>query len=110
MELSSNNLSYDDWRDQDITRNIVVRILLPGTIRYHVQYRTGSAAPCYVRILLNGSQIREVSTSSTSWQTETGNIPVNPGDFVIIQKRGGSSHWRNVRIENAQPSLGIQRF
>lgn len=110
--LSSGNLDYDDWRVQDENRSVVVRILLPGTIRYHVEYRSGSSsANCYVRILRNGSQIREVSTSSTSWQTTTGNITVNPGDFVTIQKRGNTtSYWRNVRIETNNPPLGIQRF
>jgi hypothetical protein len=114
-ELKSNNTDYDDWWVQDVTRSVVVRILLPGTIRYHVQYRSASTnSTCYVRILLNGSQIREVSTSSESWQTVTGNITVSPGDFVTIQKRTGNqlffAYWRNVRIETAQPSLGIQRF
>ena len=114
-ELNSNNTDYDDWWVQDVTRSVVVRILLPGTIRYHVQYRSASTnSACYVRILLNGSQIREVSTSSESWQTVTGNITVSPGDFVTIQKRTGNqlflAYWRNVRIETAQPTLGIQRF
>ena len=113
--LSTNNTEYDDWWLHDVTRSVVVRILLPGTIRYHVQYRSSSSSStCYVRILLNGSQVREVSTSSESWQTVTGNITVSPGDFVTIQKRTGNqlflAYWRNVRIETAQPSLGIQRF
>ena len=115
MDRSSNNTDYDDWRVRDENKSLVVRILLPGTIRYHVQYRSGSSSGIsYVRILLNGSQIREVSTSSTSWQTVTGNITVSPGDIVTIQKRISSSvysaYWQNVRIETAQPPLGIQSF
>src|SRR5690606_2195893 len=115
VELSSSNTDYDDWWIQDVTRSVVVRILLPGTIRYHVQYRSeSSVVTIYVRILLNGSQIRQVSTSSTSWQTVTDNITVSPGDIVTIQKRSSvtadAAYWRNVRIETAQPPLGIQPF
>ena len=114
-ELNSNNTDYDDWWVQDVTRSVVVRILLPGTIRYHVQYRASATTrTTYVRILQNGSQIREESTSSTSWQTVTGNITVSPGDIVTFQKRTSDTlfpaYWRNVRIETAQPTLGIQRF
>src|SRR5690606_6454099 len=87
-DLPSNNENYDDWFVRDENRSVVVRILLPGTIRYHVQYWSNNpSGTCYIRILLNGSQIREVSTSSTSWQTVTGNITVSPGDIVMIQKR-----------------------
>ena len=114
VTLSSDNTSYPGLWDRDETRSVVVRILLPGTIRYHVQYRTYDAPNTYVRILQNGSQIREESTSSTSWQTATGNIAVNPGDIIAIQKRAstqeGYVRWQNVRIETAQPTLGIQRF
>ena len=113
VTLSSDNTEYDDWWLHDVTRSVVVRILLPGTIRYHVQYR--APVTTYVRILQNGNQIREVSTSVTSWQTATGNITVSPGDIIAIQKRKstdgtGYARWQNVRIETAQPTLGIQRF
>jgi len=113
--MSTNNTEYDDWWLHDITRSVVVRILLPGTIRYHVQYRSNTSAyTTYVRILQNGSQIREESTYSTSWQTVTGDIAVSPGDIITIQKRAsgdsGYARWQNVRIETAQPTLGIQRF
>src|SRR5690606_9402015 len=111
---ASDNTTYDPWWFQDETRSLVARILLPGTIRYHVQYSSNNSNyTIHVRILLNGSQIRQVSTSSTSWQTATGNITVSPGDIVTIQKRtdlGGAAYWRNVRLETAQPTLGIQRF
>lgn len=112
VELSSDNTEYDDWWVHDVARSVVVRILLPGTIRYHVEHRRtgGSPQSIYVRILLNGIQIREESTSSTSWQTLTDNITVSPGDIVTIQQRGFIASWRNVRIETAQPPLGIQRF
>jgi hypothetical protein len=113
VTLDSNNTEYGSWWVQDVTRSVVVRILLPGTIRYHVQYQNYGATT-YVRILQNGSQIREESTLSSSWQTVTGNIAVSPGDIIAIQKRAsgdtGSARWRNVRIETAQPTLGIQRF
>lgn len=115
VALKAYNTEYDSWWVRDENKSVVVCILLPGTIRYHVQYRSASTnSTCYVRILLNGSQIREVSTSSESWQTVTGNITVNPGDIITIQKRTSESpllaYWRNVRIETAQPTLGIQRF
>ena len=115
VELSSNNTNYTDLWGRDETKSVTVRILLPGTIRYHVEHRSDSPdRTSYVRILRNGSQIHGESTSSTSWQTVTGNITVNPGDIVTIQKRTSSStcpaYWRNVRIETAQPTLGIQRF
>ena len=112
--FSSANTGYEDWWIRNEFRSAVACILLPGTIRYHLEYRSGSSSyTCYVRVLLNGSQIREVSTKSTSWQTVTGNITVNPGDIVTIQKRSSSSslayaYWRNVCIQTAQPTLGIQ--
>src|SRR5690606_37732064 len=85
VPLSSDNTEYDDWWVRDENKSVVVRILLPGTISYHVQYRSDSPPyTTYVRILLNGSQIREVSTNSNSWQTATGNITVSPGDIVTI--------------------------
>ena len=113
--LSSDNRQYGSQWTQDATRSVVVRILLPGTINYHVQYRADHRdSDIFVRILRNGSQVREESTNSTSWQTVTGNITVNPGDIVTIQKRTSSlsnpAYWQNVRIETAQPTLGIQRF
>lgn len=115
VELSSSNGEYDPWWHQDVTRSVVVRILLPGTISYHVQYMTNPYDEVYVRVLRNGSQIREVSTRSESWLTATGDITVSPGDIITIQKRkiGSSQYhvpWQNVRIEIAQPTLGIQRF
>ena len=113
--LSSNNTEYDSWWLHDVTRSVVVRILLPGTFNYHVQYRADrSDSDIFVRILRNGSQIREVDTRSTSWQTATDTITVSPGDIITIQKRAAHNDmfafWRNVRIETAQPTLGIQRF
>src|SRR5690606_19851179 len=115
VPLSSDNTEYDDWWVRDENKSVVVRILLPGTISYHVQYRSDNPLyTTYVRILLNGSQIREVSTSSNSWQTATGNITVSPGDIITIQKRSSTlvniAYWQNVRIETAQPALGIQPF
>ena len=115
VELSSNDTGYDPWWFQDMASSVVVRILLSGTISYHVQYRADNGeSDTFVRILLNGSQIRQVDTRSTSWQTVTGDIIVSPGDIITIQKRvmyeENSVSWRNVRIETAQPTLGIQRF
>ena len=113
VEFSSNNTEYGNWWIRNEFRSAVACILLPGTIRYHVQYRMhSSSSDCHVRILLNGNQVREVGTSSTSWQTVTGNITVSPGDIVTIQKRltgsVSSAYWRNVCIQTAQPTLGIQ--
>lgn len=115
VELSSDNTDYDDWWVQNVTRSVVVRILLPGTISYHIQYMANPYDDVYVRVLRNGSQIREVSTHFESWVTATGDITVSPGDIITIQKRkrGSSQYhvlWQNVRIETAQPTLGIQRF
>jgi RNase P/RNase MRP subunit p29 len=116
VELSYGNVEYNNWWFHDITRSVVVQILRSGTIRYHVQYRADiPTRTTYVRILRNGSRIREVSiTDSVSWQTATDNITVSPGDIITIQKRvshsAGVAHWRNVRIETAQPTLGIQCF
>lgn len=115
LGLPSSNKEYDDWWVQDVTRSVVVRILLPGTIRYHVQYRSNAYNDnVYVRILRNGSQIRQVSTTSSSWQTATGDITVSPGDIITIQKRKTGSEspasWQNVRIETAHPTFGIQNF
>lgn len=93
VQLSSSNVEYDDWWVRDENKSVVVRILLPGTISYHIQYRMGGTGPysAYVRILQNGSQIREESTSSGAWQTVTGDITVSPGDIITIQKRISSS-------------------
>ena len=115
VERPSGNISYDNWWVQDIDKNVVVRILLPGTIRYYLQYRSSATiGTCYVRILRNGNPIVVGETSSTSWQTAFDIIAVNPGDIITIQKHTSHSssraYWRNVRIETAQPPLGIQRF
>src|SRR5690606_31813938 len=82
VELSSDNTTYGLWV-QNTASNVIAYVLLPGTIRYCLQYRgSGTAATCYVRILLNGSQIDEESTSSISWREVIGNITVNPGDII----------------------------
>ena len=113
-ERPSSNTSYPDLWVQDMDRNVIVHILLPGTIRYYLQYRASGTGACYVRILQNGSQIRQESTTSNDWQTVTDNITVSSGDIITIQKRTSSSsnpvYWRNVRIETLNPPLGIQRF
>src|SRR5690606_1505229 len=77
VSFSSDNVEYDPWWVQDVTKSVVVRILLPGTIRYRVEYRNDSLFfTTFVRILLNGSQIREEGTVPGSWQTIIGNITV----------------------------------
>lgn len=115
VELPTSDTEYTSWWFQDVNRSVVVRILLPGTIRYYLQYRNGATSgTCYVRILRNGNPIVVGETSSTSWQTAFDIIAVNPGDIITIQKHTSHSssraYWRNVRIETAQPPLGIQRF
>src|SRR5690606_31278638 len=84
VQLSSSNTDYDDWWVQDITRSVVVRILLPGTIRYLVFYRTNapSLISAYLRVLRNGNQIREESTNTGAWELVSGDITVSPGDII----------------------------
>jgi len=113
--LGFSNTDYDNWWVQDINKSVVVRILLPGTIRFHLEHRASAAGgTCHVRILRNGTEIYVALNNSSDWRTVTDVITVNPGDIITIQKRTSNSsypaYWRNVRIETDQPPLGIQRF
>ena len=94
------------------TRHLGVTVLVAGTITAYLEHRrTGSTATSFARVLKNGSQVAQWSTSSTSFQTRQVNISVAVGDVIIFQQRvsvsGAQTEWRQLRIYSNNPNFAV---
>jgi hypothetical protein len=90
-----------------------VAVLVPGTVTCYVEHCTQSASsPAYVRILKNGSQIAEWSTTSTAFVARSVNVSVDVGDVLIFQQRSGNpdfgaAYWKALRTYSNNPSMAV---
>jgi hypothetical protein len=97
----------------DATRHIGVIVLVPGVIRCSLEHRTSNVAiQSLVRVIRNGTQVQEWSTTSITYQPRSVDVTVACGDVVIFQQRagvgaGGSSLWRNLRISSGTLSMAV---
>jgi hypothetical protein len=92
-------------------RHLGVIVLVPGVIRCTVDHRSGLAGSnAFVRVIRNGTQVQEWSTSSISYSNRSVDVTVNCGDVVIFQQRttgGATAFWRNIRISSGTLSMAV---
>lgn len=98
--------SYDD------ASHIGFMALFDGTVSLSVDHRLSSAgATAYVRVIKNGVQVTEWSTTSTTFTTRTVDVAVAAGDIVVFQQRStdGSraSGWKNLTVSSATPDFAV---
>lgn len=96
----------------DSTRNISIRVIVGGSIRCYFEHRNAvNGLIAWARILKNGSQIYETSTSSSTYSTKTTDVTVATGDVITFQQRensgSGLAYWQNVRIYSATPDMAV---
>lgn len=120
-DIASSSQTYPNWQESirnldSSANNVAVRILLPGTVRCALEHRARSSdLTAYVRVLKNGSVVREWNTNSTTFVARSVDVDVSPGDVITFQQRFSGnavigSSWRNLRVMTAAPTLGIQRI
>ena len=111
------NTSYTDtgfYLGLDTGSHLGVTVLVAGTITAYLQHRRiGTSATSFVRVLKNGAQVAQWSTTSTSLQTRQVNISVAVGDVIIFQNRistdsgTAGSEWRFLRIYSNNPNFAV---
>jgi len=87
-----------------------VTCLIAGTITAYFEHQRvfGGSPDVFARVLKNGSQIQEWSTSSGTYQIRQVNISVSAGDVIIFQQKGdGFQKWRNLRIYSNTPGFSV---
>ena len=90
-----------------------VTVLVPGVITAYVEHRrpTFTSEVPYVRVLKNGVQVQEWSTTSTSFVARQVDISVDVGDVIIFQQRISAStvsaRWRHLRIYSNNPNMAV---
>ena len=106
------NVGFHNRRDERF--HLGVTVLVPGVITAYVQHRrtitTGSLI-AYVRVLKNGVQVQEWSTTSSSFVTRQVDISVDVGDVIIFQQRisdnATSARWGSLRIYSNSPNMAV---
>ena len=94
-------------------QHVGVLCLVDGSIRCTAQHRSvdGGTRRSRLRILRNGTQLIEWTTTSTSFQSRQLDVTVSAGDIVVFQHRSSSSispaEWQNIRILSANPNLTV---
>ena len=87
-----------------------VTVLVPGVIRCSAEHKTGNGTASF-RILKNGVQQSEWTTTSTSYATRTLDVTVDTGDVIIFQQQGNPevsySYWRNLLIYSNNPGMAV---
>lgn len=88
-----------------------VHVLVAGTLTVYGQHRAPSSGTAYLRVLKNGTQVQEWSTSSSSWQMRSVDITVDVGDTIVFQQRNSltaaSPSWRNLEVRSATPDMAV---
>jgi len=87
-----------------------VTCLIAGTITAYFEHRRlfGGSPDVSARVLKNGSQVQEWSTSSGTYQIRQVNISVSVGDVIIFQQKGdGFQQWQNLRIYSNTPGFSV---
>ena len=100
---------YSGW---SIGSHLGVTVLVAGTITAYLQHRRRvGGGTSFVRVVRNGSQVAQWSTTSTSFQTRQVNISVAVGDVIVFQQRvsaeGNTSEWRQLRIYSNNPNFAV---
>jgi hypothetical protein len=79
-----------------------VTVLISGVIRCSLEHRMVDATSSSVRIVKNGVQVQEFTTSSTSFVLRQVDVSVATGDQIIFQaiSSGGNNatQWRSLRV------------
>jgi hypothetical protein len=79
-------------------------VVIAGTIRVKGEHarNPSDARTSYFRVLKNGTQVQEWSTTSTTYQARSVDVSVAVGDNITVQQRTSnstsSSDWRNLTI------------
>lgn len=115
-ESGAGVLAYPDaglHRFSSSGSHLGVTALVPGNITCYFEHRIQNAGlDSYVRVLKNGSQIAEWSTTSTSYVARSVDVSINVGDVIIFQQRNtnsefGFAYWRALRIYSNNPSMAV---
>lgn len=88
--------SYDDE-----FRSVGVRFFGGGSVRMSLKHRAvASGNDARIRVLKNGIQLTEWTTTSTTASTRTQNVTVEVGDILVFQQVAvsGSSRWSELQI------------
>lgn len=95
-------------------RHLGVACLVSGTITVYAEhYASNSNNLSYLRVLKNGSQVIEWTTSSSAPVARQVNISVNIGDVIIFQQKVSgtfgtvASLWDNLRIYSNNPNFAV---
>lgn len=114
-ESTTDSGSYpaDNIRYDLSGRRYAISVLVPGTITVELEHRRQVAGTSYVKVVKNGTDVQEWSTTSESFQSRSVNVSVAVGDLVVILNRVTSSvgieesDWRNINIKSANPSMAV---
>lgn len=117
-EVGTTEINYmdgDAYRIDQTNRSLSVVCLVPGVIRCKMNHRAAqSSSASYVRVLKNGVQQAEFSTTSTINQSRQVDVSVAVGDVVTLQNRNAFnssaswiSYWSSVAIYSATPDMAV---
>lgn len=91
------------------TRSVCATVLLGGTITVTLSHRltvVSGGFSSFVRVLKNGVQQAEWTTTSSAFVDRSLDITVDAGDLITIQQRtnngGNPTAWRNVLIKSGR--------
>lgn len=114
IEVSTTLINYESvgyHNRYDAGRHLGVTVLVAGTITCSVDQKVTTNGTSYVRVLKNGTEVAELTTSSTSYVTQQTDVSVSVGDSVIFQHRyepgSESSEWNNLLIYSATPDMAV---
>lgn len=102
-EYAASSTSYDSTEEYSEAHSVGVRCMFTGTATFSFDHRQAGVNTTFSRILLNGVQQQEWSTSSATNTTRTLDLAVTRGDVVLFQLYGtatpGDAFWSSLKIE-----------
>jgi hypothetical protein len=114
VSQSSGVTSYEDVNNHryfDRERHVGVLCLVAGVIRCTFDHRSDlNGISVSARIIKNGTQLAEWSTSSNTYTSRSLDVTVDVGDQVIFQQVKASTAgaiWRNLRVSSANPNFAV---
>jgi hypothetical protein len=87
--------------DDDVSA-VGCTIMIAGTVRCKLEHRR-NVNTSFARVVKNGVQVQEWSTTSTSFQSRSVDVVVDAGDNITFQQRvssGGAGYMRNCTISS----------
>jgi hypothetical protein len=112
---SNDNPSYLDVNFHNrisAGQHLGVTCLIDGTITAYLEHSrgVGSGGSAFVRVLKNGAQVQEWSTTSSGFVVRQVDVSVAAGDVIIFQQRdtsGGFASWRRLRVYSNTPGFSV---